>query len=99
MKKISHKNGNRFLYPLIISFAVIAAITSGCQKDATALSSDLKANPAESDASTSSGPGKKRFAINVDGDIREYYVHIPLGYNGSTALPVVFMLHGREVMV
>lgn len=41
-----------------------------------------------------SAPGKKHFAIKVDDDIREYYVHIPPGYNGTTALPVVFMLHG-----
>lgn len=39
-------------------------------------------------------PGKHHYAIVVDGDNREYYVHIPKGYNGSTALPVVFMLHG-----
>lgn len=39
-------------------------------------------------------PGKNRFTTTVDGDTREYYVHVPKGYNGIDALPVVFMLHG-----
>ena len=39
-------------------------------------------------------PGKHRFTIMVDGDLREYYLHIPKGYNCNAALPVVFMLHG-----
>jgi poly(3-hydroxybutyrate) depolymerase len=38
--------------------------------------------------------GKQHYTITVDGDVREYYVHIPKGYNGSTTFPVVFMLHG-----
>jgi poly(3-hydroxybutyrate) depolymerase len=39
-------------------------------------------------------PGKKRFTIVTDGITREYYVHVPLGYNNKTPIPVVFMLHG-----
>jgi polyhydroxybutyrate depolymerase len=39
-------------------------------------------------------PGKKRFIIVTDGLTREFYVHVPLGYNGKTPMPVVFMLHG-----
>lgn len=38
--------------------------------------------------------GKNRFTANVDGSIREYYVHVPAGYNATTPFPVVFMLHG-----
>lgn len=38
--------------------------------------------------------GKFRYAPVVDGEAREYYVHVPLGYTGLTALSVVFMLHG-----
>lgn len=38
--------------------------------------------------------GKNRFTTNIDGDVREYYVHVPQSYDGSTAVPVVFMLHG-----
>ena len=40
--------------------------------------------------------GKKRFTTMVDGDTREYYVHVPSGYDGSTPLPLVFMLHGTS---
>src|SRR5688572_8534058 len=39
-------------------------------------------------------PGKKRFTIVADGKTREYYVHVPLGYNLKNAFPVVIMLHG-----
>ncbi|MCZ7555827.1 MAG: prolyl oligopeptidase family serine peptidase [Bacteroidia bacterium] len=40
--------------------------------------------------------GKNRFTTMVDGDEREYYVHVPTGYDGSSARPVVFMLHGTS---
>jgi poly(3-hydroxybutyrate) depolymerase len=40
--------------------------------------------------------GKNRFTVNVDGDDREYYVHVPTGYNAATPTPVVFMLHGTN---
>ena len=38
--------------------------------------------------------GKNRFTTPVDGDTREYYVHVPTRYNANTPTPVVFMLHG-----
>lgn len=38
--------------------------------------------------------GKNRFTIDTDGEQREYFVHVPTGYNGCEAFPVVFMLHG-----
>ena len=40
--------------------------------------------------------GKNRFTTVVNGDTREYYVHVPKSYNKSTATPVVFMLHGTS---
>ncbi len=40
--------------------------------------------------------GKNRFTTQVDGDTREYYVHVPKSYNKSTPVPVVFMLHGTS---
>lgn len=40
--------------------------------------------------------GKNRFTTNVNGDTREYYVHVPQSYNKSQAIPVVFMLHGTS---
>lgn len=38
--------------------------------------------------------GKNRFTTNVNGDTREYFVHVPKSYNKAQAVPVVFMLHG-----
>lgn len=40
--------------------------------------------------------GKNRFTTTIDGDTREYYVHVPQNYDGKTAFPVVFMLHGTS---
>ncbi|MFN8352830.1 MAG: PHB depolymerase family esterase [Spirosomataceae bacterium] len=40
--------------------------------------------------------GKNRFTIKVDGDDREYYVHVPASYTGKTAVPVVIMCHGTS---
>ena len=38
--------------------------------------------------------GKNLFTTMVDGDEREYFVHVPTGYNENNTSPVVFMLHG-----
>jgi polyhydroxybutyrate depolymerase len=38
--------------------------------------------------------GKNRYTTIVDGDEREYYVHVPREYNNLQPTPVVFMLHG-----
>ena len=40
--------------------------------------------------------GKNRFTTMIDGDEREYFVHVPKSYNGSVSVPVVFMLHGTS---
>ena len=40
--------------------------------------------------------GKNRFTTQVDGDEREYYVHVPASYNSNEPVPVVFMLHGSS---
>jgi len=40
--------------------------------------------------------GKNRFVTDINGDSREYYVHIPKGYNKKDETPVVFMLHGTS---
>ena len=38
--------------------------------------------------------GKNYFTTTVDGDMREYYVHVPSSYSSETETPVVLMLHG-----
>jgi polyhydroxybutyrate depolymerase len=40
--------------------------------------------------------GKNRFTLQIDGVEREYYVHVPALYTGTTAVPMVFMLHGTS---
>ncbi|MCC7298662.1 MAG: hypothetical protein IT244_10050 [Bacteroidia bacterium] len=40
--------------------------------------------------------GKNRFTIKIDGDDREYFVHVPAGYTGNAKTAVVFMLHGTN---
>ena len=40
--------------------------------------------------------GKNLFTTMVDGDEREYYVHVPTGYDENNTSPVVFMLHGTS---
>ncbi|MBK8699239.1 MAG: hypothetical protein IPN29_06700 [Saprospiraceae bacterium] len=42
------------------------------------------------------GPGKVRVNTFVDGIEREYLIHIPLNYDGSKPVPLVFMLHGTS---
>ncbi len=40
--------------------------------------------------------GKNKFTTRVDGDDREYIVHVPQGYNLTSPTKVVFMLHGTS---
>ena len=40
--------------------------------------------------------GKNIYSMDVDGDMREYYVSVPAGYSETKATPVVFMLHGTS---
>jgi polyhydroxybutyrate depolymerase len=44
----------------------------------------------------SSVKGKNRFTTNIDGVEREYYVHVPKSYSGTSPVPVVLMLHGTS---
>ena len=40
--------------------------------------------------------GKNQFFTTVDGNSREYYVHVPADYDKNSKTPVVFMLHGTS---
>jgi polyhydroxybutyrate depolymerase len=68
---------------LFISFLFIV---SSCQKE------DSSGNSTTGTVSK----GKNRFTLMVDGVSREYYVHVPEAYTGTTEVPVVFMLHGTS---
>lgn len=53
-------------------------------------------NDSAADNNGSFVTGKNRFTTQVNGDTREYFVHVPKRYNKSTPVPVVFMLHGTS---
>ena len=40
--------------------------------------------------------GKNYVQTEIDGDLREYYLHVPNGYSDHAPLPVVIMLHGAS---
>ena len=61
----------------------IFIITVGCSQKST-----------EPETEPEYQPGKNRYTAIVDSDTREYYVHVPAGYDPNTPTPVVFMLHG-----
>ncbi len=68
----------------LFGFLILTAICS-CEKDAAT-------PPKGNDYAV----GKNRFTTAIDGDTREYYVHVPAGYNQNSPTPVVFMLHGTS---
>lgn len=70
--------------------AVVAALTlgTGCR---TVL--DRLAAPATGGALPTTAGTYDR-ALDHDGMSRTYRLHIPAGYDGATAMPVLFMLHG-----
>jgi polyhydroxybutyrate depolymerase len=71
------------MYPMKNEFLLLIVVVSlivGCKKDPTP-DYDL---------------GKNRFTTDVNGDLREYYVHVPDNYDPDVATPVVFMLHGSS---
>lgn len=70
---------------LLISFLVISIFIYSCKK---------KEEQPIVTPNQNYTIGKNRFTVQVDGDIREYYVHVPSGYSPSSSTAVVFMLHG-----
>ena len=60
---------------------------------------ETPSQPAVEPATVSSqsfmAPGDYYQTITVGPDVRKYILHVPSGYDGSKALPLVFVLHGR----
>ena len=71
-------------FVLLLAFTLLAL--AGCKSE------DTVTDPTP----TGYVVGKNRFTTPVDGDTREYYVHVPAKYNSNAATPVVFMLHGTS---
>lgn len=80
------KSGKRYNMKIILWCALIALTTS--------VLSNCRKHKNEESIVKPFTPGKNYFTTAVDGERREYYVHIPGGYNATAAFPVVFMLHG-----
>lgn len=66
---------------IFCSFLFISVSFLGCSKNSTEPEPEYEL-------------GKNYYTMDVDGDTREYYVHIPAGYNENIPTPIVFMLHG-----
>jgi len=65
----------------ICAICLLAILIVGCGKNEPPVNPDIKY-------------GKNKFSTVVDGIEREYFVSVPKNYDGKTAVPVVFMLHG-----
>ena len=70
--------------------ATIILLLASCKKETNSNTNNNNTN------STGYIKGKNRFTTMVDGDTREYYIHVPQSYNPGTTVPVVFMLHGTS---
>ena len=71
----------------ILFLFFISTIYISCEKDKEINLTDQESNYEI---------GKNQFFTTVDGNSREYYVHVPESYNKNTKTPVVFMLHGTS---
>lgn len=73
----------KWILPALIGF--FALTFTACEKE-------KETEPQNNDFTL----GKNRFTTILDGDVREYYVHVPKAYDKTKPLPVVFMLHGTS---
>ncbi len=62
-------------------FGLSMLVMMGCKKDTPQMESDYQI-------------GKNRYTTMIDGDEREYYVHVPDTYDPADKTPVVIFLHG-----
>lgn len=67
---------------------LIKAVTLGAPLLTRAAGTDAHAIP--------SSPGNYVRHVQVQGEARTYRIHVPKGYNGATALPIIFAFHGTS---
>ena len=70
---------------ILFSLLLCICLLESCSKDAD-----------NNDPKKEYVKGKNRFTLLIDGDEREFFVHVPSGYTGNTSVEVVFMLHGTS---
>jgi polyhydroxybutyrate depolymerase len=92
----SQQNREKLMVRTRIAAAVVAA---GLALGSTAVAPALAAGRIGPKTSTGCGrakapPGERRITTTSGGTTRAYFRHVPPGYNGRTALPLVLDLHG-----
>lgn len=81
----------------IIVIFLLTAISLPAQSTGQKITEKIRNERADqADKNDSYVVGKNRFTTVVDGDMREYFVHVPRSYDKSAKVPVVFMLHGTS---
>lgn len=75
------------VFRFLALICLTTSLFSSCSKNDDDLLTPISSKPIK---------GKNYFTTIVDGDEREYYVHVPKGYTGETAVPMVIMLHGTS---
>src|SRR5262245_2466422 len=68
---------------------------SGCSQDGAPENSNTTATTTTTDPiPTVMTPGDYPQVVSIGGTVRQYILHVPQGYDGTTSLPLVFVLHG-----
>jgi polyhydroxybutyrate depolymerase len=70
-------------------------MTSGCgSTSASSIDPDAAGTPDSGACPNSLAPGDYTETLDHDGVLREYLVHVPAGYSGTTPVPLVIDIHG-----
>ena len=77
-----------YLRTTLVYWLPIFILIYGCQTNNMSINDDTAAKEYEI--------GKNRYTLAIDGDVREYYVHVPSIYDPNQPTPIVFMLHGTS---
>ncbi|MEM1557353.1 MAG: PHB depolymerase family esterase [Thermoproteota archaeon] len=88
----SIKNIRKKMFSAILLGVVIVVITTAV----TLLLLNRPEPPSSSELSENvayNRPGNYNLSVNVNGVVRNYWVHVPLGYDDDTLLPLVIVLH------
>lgn len=83
----------------VLAWGFLSLAAVGCDRDRSGNGSGTGGGGGgSSHSSTGSGAGfvvgKNRYTLTLEGDTREYFVHVPTSYSATVATPIVFMLHG-----
>ncbi len=87
---------NRFLAGTILAILLVS-----CTAPPPSVEPAVPTSPVEATQTATAAPplpvmppGSTRQTITAAGVVRHYLLHVPAGYDGSTPLPLIFVLHG-----